>query len=112
MSEATLSYKSLNLDSADLIFRERGELFVVLEPVHAQVAISFIEMGRIAKQAINKKSSWLSRIRFFVGHLGLLFVIAFRHSRLLELTRIVLSDATNQSWLINQDGSYVFHFSR
>lgn len=107
-----LDYRDLRMEHVDRVLDAEGELFVKLSPQHARACIALIDTTRNAQSWGPKqvpRVAWLPQL--ISGWLVTLRIL-FRHSKLFELSGVVVLNSAEQTWQTLPDGSYLFRFSK
>ena len=107
-----LGYDDLKMDRVDPILSTDGELFVTLPAERAGVLIAFIEATRMSQDWRRNKKPFIARLLPLAKALGTTVRITVMHSRLFELDRVVVLNASSQTWENIPDGHVIFRFVR
>ena len=107
-----LGYADLSMDRVDSVLSHNGELLVSLSENHARACIAFIEMVRVAQSWPTNRTPLVARLWPLAKGLWITLRILFAHIRLFELSRVVVLNASAQTWEQSADGSFLFRFAR
>lgn len=107
-----LGYDDLKMDRVDTILSTDGELFVALPAKRAGALIAFIEATRTTQDWQRNKTPFMARLIPLAKGLGTTVRITVMHSRLFELGRVVVLNASSQTWENLPNGQVMFRFVR
>jgi len=109
---AALGYADLDMDRADSVLSQTGELFVSLPERRARACIAFIETVRVAQSWSTNRTPFVARLWPLAKSFWITLRILFAHPRLFELGRIVVLNTSSQTWTQGADGNFLFRFAR
>jgi hypothetical protein len=105
-----LRYSEIEIAKVDRLLAEEGELLISLPPSRAKLCIAFIE-------TVRSSDTWrrlpaIQRVAPLARGLWTTLKIMLRSPRLFELGRVVVLNASSQSWAVGADGDYLFTFRK
>jgi len=100
------------MDQVDSILSQNGELLVSLPEKHARACIAFIETVRVAQSWSTNRTPFIARLWPLAKGVWITLRIAFAHTRLFELGRVVVLNTSSQTWEQSADGNFLFRFAR
>jgi hypothetical protein len=109
---AALGYADLDMDRADSMLSQTGELFVSPPEKHARACTAYIETIRAAQSWSTNRTPFVKRLWPLAKGLWITLRILFTYSRLFELGRVVFLNTASQSWSQGADGNFLFRFAR
>ena len=107
-----LRYTDLNMDRIDSVLSQNGELLVSLPVKHARACVEFIETVRVVRSWPANRTPFIARLWPLAKGLLLTLRILVAHPRLFELGRIVVLNASAETWEQSADGNFLFRFVR
>jgi hypothetical protein len=109
---SALRYDDLDMNRVDAIFDEKGEILISLPANHASALISFIETMQVTQSWSKNHTPFLARLAPLAKGLLVTLRIAIKHSRLIDLGRVIVLNLTSQTWEKLPDGHVLFRFMR
>jgi hypothetical protein len=109
---STLRYDDLDMNRVDAIFDEKGELLISLPPNHASALISFIKAVQVSQSWAKNGTPFLARLVPLAKGLLVTLRITVKHSRLFDLSRVIILNSASQTWEHLPDGQVLFRFIR
>jgi len=109
---SVLHYDDLDMSRVDAIFDENGEILISLPPNHASALISFIEVVQITQSWSKNHTPLLARLAPLAKGLLVILHITIKHSRLIDLGRVIVLKSTSQTCEKLPDGYVLFRCVR
>ena len=107
-----IQYEDLKIGRVDTILSQNGELFVSLPDKHARACIAFIETIRAAQSWPADRSTFVAGLWALTKALLVTLRILLAHPKLFELSRVIVLNASSQTWEQSADGNFLFRFAR
>lgn len=110
--DSALGYLDLSMDHVDSVLSQKGELLVSLPGKHARACMSFIGTVQAVQSWSPRRTPFLARLWPLVKGLLVTIRILVAHSKLFELSRVIVLNSSAQTWEQHPDGTYLFRFVR
>ena len=109
---AVLRYTELDMERVESVLSQNGELLVSLPVKPARACVELIETVRLVKSWPTSRTRFIARLWPLAKGLLLTLRIMVAHPRLFELGRIVVLNASAETWEQSADGNFLFRFVR
>lgn len=110
--QKVFEYSNLDMNQVDAVLAQNGELLVSLPERHARACIVFIETVRDVKSLNKKRSPLITRCWVLAKGLWMILRLMLAHSRLFQLSRVVILNSASQTWKQSADHHFLFRFTR
>ena len=111
-SPKVFEYSNLDMDQVDSVLAQDGELFVSLPERHARACIAFIETVRGVKSLNKDRPPLVTRCWVLGKGFWMTLRLVLAHSRLFQLSRVVILNSSSQTWEQRVDRNFLFRFTQ
>ncbi|MDO9269344.1 MAG: hypothetical protein Q7T96_09565 [Methylobacter sp.] len=109
---SALRYDDLEMNRVNAIFDEKGDILISLPPNHASALISLIKTVQVTQSWSKNHTPFLARLAPLAKGLLVMLRITIKHSRLIDLVRVIVLNSTSQTLEKLPDGHVLFRFMR
>jgi hypothetical protein len=111
-SPKVFEYSNLDMDQVDSVLAQNGELLVSLSEGHARACIAFIETVRDVKSLNTNRPPLVTRCWVLGKGFWMTLRLVLAHSRLFQLSRVIILNSSSQTWKQRVDRNFLFRFTR